>query len=151
MRYQKETDHAQVSNLFQVTGTDNVDIIEHTASLNNGNSGGPLLNADNEVIGINEFIIGQKGYSIQINQIKDLLDTFEIAYTDGATGASTSTSNSNDAEETEEPPPKGVSFSDFICIFAMPDEVLFDYFFATLMHGSSIPSGYCSNVYSKST
>jgi len=25
-----------------------------------------------------------------------------------------------------------VSFSDFICIFAMPDEVLFDYFFATL-------------------
>lgn len=29
-------------------------------------------------------------------------------------------------------PPKGVSFSDFICIFAMPDEVLFDYFFATL-------------------
>ena len=25
-----------------------------------------------------------------------------------------------------------VSFSDFICIFAMPDEGLFDYFFATL-------------------
>ena len=25
-------------------------------------------------------------------------------------------------------PPKDVSFSDFICIFAMPDEVLFDYF-----------------------
>ena len=24
------------------------------------------------------------------------------------------------------------AFSDFICIFAMPDEVLFDYFFATL-------------------
>lgn len=42
-------------------------------------------------------------YSIQINQIKELLDTYEIAYTDGATGASTSTSNSNDAEETEEP------------------------------------------------
>ena len=89
--------------ISKVTVTDNVDIIEHTASLNNGNSGGPLLNADNEVIGINEFIIGQKGYSIQINQIKELLDTYEIAYTDGATGVSTSTSNSNDAEETEEP------------------------------------------------
>lgn len=24
-------------------------------------------------------------------------------------------------------PPKGVSFSDFICIFVMPDEVLFDF------------------------
>ena len=51
----------------------------------------------------NEFIVGQKEYSIQINQIKELLDTYEIAYTDGATGTSTSTSNSNDAEETEEP------------------------------------------------
>ena len=29
-------------------------------------------------------------------------------------------------------PPKGVSFSDFIFIFAIPDEVLFDYFFVTL-------------------
>ena len=25
-------------------------------------------------------------------------------------------------------PPKGVSFSDFICIFVMSDEVLFDYY-----------------------
>lgn len=25
-------------------------------------------------------------------------------------------------------PPKDMSFHDFICIFAMPDEVLFDYF-----------------------
>ena len=89
--------------ISKVTVTGKVDVIEHTASLNNGNSGGPLLNADNEVIGINEFIVGQKGYSIQINQIKELLDTYEIAYTDGATGASASTSNSNDAEETEEP------------------------------------------------
>ena len=89
--------------ISKVTVTGKVDVIEHTASLNNGNSGGPLLNADNEVIGINEFIVGQKGYSIQINQIKELLDTYEIAYTDGATGVSTSTSNSNDAEETEEP------------------------------------------------
>ena len=67
--------------ISKVTVTGKVDVIEHTASL----------------------IVGQKGYSIQINQIKELLDTYEIAYTDGATGASASTSNSNDAEETEEP------------------------------------------------
>ena len=30
-------------------------------------------------------------------------------------------------------PPKDVGFSDFICIFAMPDEVLFDYYSNTLM------------------
>ena len=43
--------------ISKVTVTGSVDIIEHTAPLNNGNSGGPLLNADNQVIGINEFII----------------------------------------------------------------------------------------------
>ena len=51
--------------ISKVTVTGSVDIIEHTAPLNNGNSGGPLLNADNQVIGINEFIIDQKNYSIQ--------------------------------------------------------------------------------------
>ena len=34
-------------------------------------------------------------------------------------------------------PPKGVSFSNFICIFAMPDEVLFDYFCNTKLSESS--------------
>ena len=34
-------------------------------------------------------------------------------------------------------PPKGVSFSDLICIFAMPDEVLFDYFCNTKLSESS--------------
>ena len=34
-------------------------------------------------------------------------------------------------------PPKGVSFSDFICIFAMPDEVLFDYYSDTKLSESS--------------
>ena len=34
-------------------------------------------------------------------------------------------------------PPKGVSFSDFICIFAIPGEVLFDYFCNTKLSESS--------------
>ena len=34
-------------------------------------------------------------------------------------------------------PPKDVSFSDFICIFAMPDEVLFDYYCNTKLSESS--------------
>ena len=34
-------------------------------------------------------------------------------------------------------PPKDVSSSDFICIFAMPDEVLFDYFCNTKLSESS--------------
>ena len=34
-------------------------------------------------------------------------------------------------------PPKDVSFSDFICIFAMPDEVLFDDYINTKLSESS--------------
>lgn len=33
--------------------------------------------------------------------------------------------------------PKDVSFSVFICIFAMPDEVLFDYYSSTKLNESS--------------
>lgn len=67
----------------KMTVTGSVDIIEHTAQLNNGNSGGPLLNEAGEVVGINEFIVDQKNYSIQINAIKDILDTWGIPYAEG--------------------------------------------------------------------
>lgn len=66
--------------ISKVTVTGSVDVIEHTAQLNNGNSGGPLLNDAGEVIGINEFIVDQKNYSIQINAIKEILDTWGIPY-----------------------------------------------------------------------
>ena len=72
----------------KVTVTGSVDIIEHTSQLDEGNSGGPLVNDAGEVVGINEFIVDQKNYSIQINVIKEILDTWGIPYT-GATGGST--------------------------------------------------------------
>lgn len=68
--------------ISKVTVTGSVDIIEHTAQLDNGNSGGPLLNDAGEVVGINEFIVDQKNYSIQINVIKEILDTWGIPYPD---------------------------------------------------------------------
>lgn len=70
--------------ISKVTTREKADVFEHTAPLNHGNSGGPLLNANNEVIGINTFSYGnedgQKYYSVQINAIKSGLDTFGIAY-----------------------------------------------------------------------
>lgn len=66
--------------ISKVTVTGSVDVIEHTAQLNNGNSGGPLLNEAGEVVGINEFIVDQKNYSVQINAIKEILDTWGIPY-----------------------------------------------------------------------
>ena len=66
--------------ISKVTVTGSVDVIEHTAQLNNGNSGGPLLNEAGQVVGINEFIVDQKNYSIQINAVKEVLDTWGVAY-----------------------------------------------------------------------
>lgn len=65
----------------KVTTMPYADVFEHSAALSAGNSGGPLTNKDYEVIGINEFIGGSKNYSVQINAIKSVLDTFGIEYT----------------------------------------------------------------------
>ena len=40
--------------------------------------------------------------------------------------------------------PKDVCFSDFICIFAMPDEVLFDYFCKAKLSESSDMAKFCA-------
>ena len=49
---------------------------------------------------------------------------------------------------------KDVSFSDFICIFAMPDEVLFDYYSNTKLSESSdmakFWATFCCSEYYKS-
>ena len=88
--------------ISKVTITGNVDIIEHTAGLNLGNSGGPLLDVNNNVIGINTFIAGKKNYSIQINAIRKGLDTFGIPYVDGASKADPIPEPDDNKESTEE-------------------------------------------------
>ena len=57
-------------------------LIQHTAALNPGNSGGPLLSDQNEVVGINTLSRAGKGsqgqyYSIDINTVKGLLPDLE--------------------------------------------------------------------------
>ena len=62
------------------------DMIQTDASINQGNSGGPLINSLGVVIGVNTFIITGSGYTtgsigigfaIPINIVKDSIDTFE--------------------------------------------------------------------------
>lgn len=86
--------------ISKLTVTGSIDIIEHTAPLNMGNSGGPLLDKNDNVIGLNTFIAGTKNYSIQINYIKKGLDTFGIPYVAGSNSSGLGESTGEDAQET---------------------------------------------------
>lgn len=51
------------------------DVLQHSAYINNGSSGGPLLNANLEIIGINYAgeNNGEKGYSIPVSKVQEFL------------------------------------------------------------------------------
>jgi S1-C subfamily serine protease len=54
------------------------DLIQTDAAINHGNSGGPLVDASGEVVGINTAIAGEGaqniGFAISVNQVKPLID-----------------------------------------------------------------------------
>jgi len=56
-------------------------VIQHTAMIRPGNSGGPLLNIRGEVVGVNTFFYGDSlNYAIHVNELKSILDANDIAY-----------------------------------------------------------------------
>ncbi|NTV46309.1 MAG: trypsin-like serine protease [Chlorobiales bacterium] len=68
-------------NFPDVDGRSYRDMIQTDASINSGNSGGPLINANAEVIGMNTFIYsggGQGsigiGFAVPINRVKTIVD-----------------------------------------------------------------------------
>ncbi len=57
----------------------NIAYIQHDAALNPGNSGGPLINTDGEIIGMNTFVLKDGstiGFSLPIKVILDSLSAF---------------------------------------------------------------------------
>ena len=58
----------------------NIDYIQHDAALNPGNSGGPLINNEGEILGINTFIIQNGntiGFSLPSRYLNEALQAFQ--------------------------------------------------------------------------
>ena len=58
----------------------NIDYIQHDAALNPGNSGGPLINAEGEVVGVNTFIVREGntiGFSLPAHYLNTALEAFK--------------------------------------------------------------------------
>lgn len=56
-------------------------LIQHDASINSGNSGGPLINSSGKVVGINTLKISNAeglGFAIPINVIKNIVDNLKV-------------------------------------------------------------------------
>ena len=58
----------------------NAYVIQHTATIHPGNSGGPLLNARGEVAGINTFFNDEANYAIHVSELIDFLKENNINY-----------------------------------------------------------------------
>ena len=68
-------------NVTKLTTINNVNFIQHSATLTDGNSGGPLVDSNGNVVGINTGNTeATYFFSIQIDEVIKILDAFGIPY-----------------------------------------------------------------------
>lgn len=78
------------------TSIDGIKYIRHGATMTEGNSGGPLVNGEGAVVGVNTMGVDETYfYSLQISEVTAVLNALGITYTSAAAGG--------DAAPAEEP------------------------------------------------
>ena len=80
--------HGNVTRIIEAEQTDYGEVIQHTASTNSGNSGGPLLDDDGNVVGVNTWssTTGEQTYwSISNRELISFLEENKIPYEEGKT------------------------------------------------------------------
>ena len=100
-----------IMNKFDILN--NINVISHTAALASGMSGGPLVNSDGQVVGINRsHILGTENYySVPISQVINSLNITGIEYNSANVTTSTPVAEETTVAEEAEVTEATVDFS----------------------------------------
>lgn len=71
-----------ISRYTTMTSKKNVQVIQHDATIHQGNSGGPLIDAAGRVVGINTYAgdVESHNYAIYIDYVREALEELDIPY-----------------------------------------------------------------------
>lgn len=87
----------------KITTIGNLSYIQHSANLSAGNSGGPLVDENGYVVGINTSTVSSEYcFSLQIDEVIKILDAFAIPYESASGVTQTTTQAAQTAAAAEE-------------------------------------------------
>lgn len=86
--YTSDDVNVSAGSVSKKTQLNSLPYIQHSATLSSGNSGGPLLDSNGNVLGINTYSKDDMYfYSLQIDEVREILDALGIYYETASTGS----------------------------------------------------------------